>query len=92
MEQWFADRPYLECGAPTEKVAVELLRTVLKNAPGAEVVGQVTAVDLAKLASRLVDTCPICGATAWVNIDCDLCNVCAKLKNEDAADSESEEA
>lgn len=62
-----------------EAVAVELLRTAIKHDPDAILVGGVSAKDLARFAASIIGTCPKCGATAWVNIDCDLCGVCSSL-------------
>lgn len=62
-----------------EATAVETLKCCLAWDPGARVLGNVRAIDLAALMVKLIDTCPKCGATAWVNIDCDLCGVCHDL-------------
>jgi len=62
-----------------EKTAVELLRCTLSWEVGSRVIGDVTALDLAVLAASVVGTCPTCGATAWVNTDCEVCRMCSQL-------------
>lgn len=62
-----------------EACAVEVLRCALSHNPNARLIGNVRAIDIAALAAAAIDTCPKCGATAWVNIDCDLCSVCHSL-------------
>lgn len=56
-----------------ESIAVEILRCALSHEPAVALIGNVTALDIAILAVRSIDTCPSCGSTAWVNIDCELC-------------------
>lgn len=63
-----------------EKVAVEVLRFAFQWPSDACVIGNVTAAELAQLVESFVDTCPKCGATAWVNIDCGLCCALAALQ------------
>lgn len=65
-----------------EQIAIELLRHcvthgILMPLP---ILGGLTALDLASLAVSQIDTCPKCGATAWVNIDCELCAVGAAIE------------
>lgn len=54
-------------------VAVEVLRCALAWEPNVCLLGNVMESEIAALAASDIDTCPKCGATAWVNIDCDLC-------------------
>lgn len=75
--------------AANEAVAVEVLRCAISWDKDARPLGNVRAEDLARLAAAVIDTCPKCGATAWVNIDCDLCRVCSHLL--DPANSEGTE-
>lgn len=65
-----------------EANAVEMLKCAIGWDPDARLVGNVRAQDVARVAARVIDTCPKCGATAWVNIDCDLCCVCHALLHE----------
>ena len=62
-----------------EAVAVNVLRFSLALEPNVRLLGDVMASEIAALAASAVDTCPKCGATAWVNIDCDLCLVVTAL-------------
>ena len=62
-----------------ESIAVELLKCALAHEPDACLIGNVMACEVAALAARHVMMCPECGSTAWVNIDCDMCMVCAQL-------------
>lgn len=62
-----------------EKVAALVLEAALTWEPGARLVGDVMAVELARLAAGQVTTCPHCDSEAWVNIDCDMCLACAAL-------------
>jgi len=64
-----------------EAVAVDVLRCALAWEPNACLLGNVMASEIAALAASAIDTCPKCGATAWVNIDCDLCLVVVSLRN-----------
>jgi hypothetical protein len=70
----------MTCATRTvETIAVDVLRCALAWEPNACLMGNVTASEIATLAAWTIDTCPKCGATAWVNIDCDLCLVLADL-------------
>lgn len=62
-----------------EGTAVEALKCCLAWEPDARILGNVRAVELAAILVDLINTCPKCGSTAWVNIDCDLCGVCHRL-------------
>jgi len=64
-----------------EAIAVELLRHVLTLEVNSCPLGDVTALEIAILCASMIDTCPLCGATAWVDNDCDLCELCTTLKN-----------
>jgi len=63
-----------------EQIATDVLRCALAWEKDACLLGNVTTEDIAKLAAFCIDACPICGATAWVNIDCNLCQICAKFE------------
>ncbi len=65
--------------ATPEACAVEILKCAFAWEPEARILGEVRAADIAALAAHLVDTCPRCGSTAWVNIDCPLCTLCHEL-------------
>lgn len=62
-----------------ETIARETLKCALAWEPDARLIGNVRASEAAALAARAVMTCPSCGAEAWVNVDCDMCLVCAAL-------------
>lgn len=62
-----------------ETIARMTLEAALTWDPDARLIGDVTAAEVAALAARAVMTCPACGSEAWVNIDCDMCLVCAAL-------------
>lgn len=64
-----------------EAVAADVIQSALAWAPDARLIGNVTARELATMAARLIDTCPRCGACAWVNIDCVMCNVFAEVRD-----------
>jgi hypothetical protein len=63
-----------------EQIAVDALKCAISWEPGARLLGNVTAQEVARLAAPHIDTCPKCGATAWVNIDCDLCRAVGVLE------------
>jgi hypothetical protein len=71
-----------------EKIARETLKCALSWEPAVCLIGNLMACEVAALAARQIDTCPKCGATAWVNIDCDLCNLCSRLIEGEAPDVE----
>lgn len=62
-----------------EQVAVDVLHCAISHEPNVCLLGNVIASEVAALAAFVIDSCPKCGATAWVNIDCDLCLVCSQL-------------
>lgn len=72
-----------------EAVAVETLKCAMTWAPDARLVGNVRASDIAALAAAAINTCPKCGATAWVNIDCPLCGICHALLHDEPANTSS---
>lgn len=72
------EEPVDELSTP-ERMAVEILNWALDHDPMAILIGSVRANEVAALAARSIDTCPECGAIAWVNIDCDLCCICSAL-------------
>lgn len=62
-----------------EAVAAEVLRCALAWEPDVCLLGNIMASEIAMLASSAIDVCPGCGATAWMNIDCDMCRVVTAL-------------
>ncbi len=68
-----------------QETEVELLRCALSWDANARIVGNVTAKELARVVAQVIHTCPSCGSTAWVNIDCATCNVCSELLREENA-------
>lgn len=56
-----------------EAIAVELLRCALAWERDACLVGNVTALDVARLAASHLTACLVCGAEPWVSIDCLVC-------------------
>jgi hypothetical protein len=64
-----------------EEIAIELLKCAIAHEPDVRLVGNVTAAELGRVVAYQVQTCPKCGATAWVNIDCDLCLIATHLEN-----------
>lgn len=58
-----------------EDIAIELLRCAVAHEPNVMLVGNVSAMGVLLVAQAAVGCCPQCGATAWVNIDCKLCNI-----------------
>lgn len=75
-----------------EATAVETLKCCLSWEPDARILGNVRAIDLAAILVSQINTCPKCGATAWVNIDCDLCGVCHRLAVDGPSESNTEES
>lgn len=68
------DEPH-EYPKPTiESIAIEMLRCATVHPPGEVLFGNVTAVGVLLVAASVIDTCPSCGSTSWVNIDCQLCH------------------
>lgn len=63
-----------------EQIAVDVIQCALGWEPDVRLIGNVKASEIALLASMVIDTCPKCGSTAWVNIDCDLCLLIGDLK------------
>jgi hypothetical protein len=66
-----------------EQVAAALLQATIHVPPTQVLVGDVQAIELAALVVKHINTCPKCGAEAFVNIDCDLCAVGHELKGMD---------
>ena len=70
-------------------LAVKALRVVTRVDPDTVVMAHantgtvVTAKELATVCAAVItDTCPSCGSTPWVNIDCELCMTCAALTDD----------
>ena len=66
-----------------DEIAVEALRAAVAWEPNAKLLGDVTAVELARLALPHITQCPACGSEAWVNIDCPLCVAVGGLESPD---------
>lgn len=64
-----------------EAIAQDLLTHAASWAPDTRLLGNITAMELAKLAARNITTCPLCGSEAWVNIDCEACAVGREMEN-----------
>lgn len=56
-----------------EEIAADVLRCALSWDPNVRLIGNVSAYELMRLVASTITACPKCGASAWVNIDCDLC-------------------
>jgi hypothetical protein len=63
-----------------ESAAIALLKIAVARPPDEALVNDITARELASLAISSIGQCPVCGATAWVNIDCELCAICSDLE------------
>ena len=59
-----------------EQIAAELLRLACEREVTSAMVGDVTAMEVARLAVHAITSCPACGAEPGVNIDCRICAVC----------------
>lgn len=64
-------------------IAEEMLACALKWDPDARPLGNIKAVEIVALAGSKLLLCPKCGAEAWVNTDCDLCELIGKLLGKD---------
>lgn len=65
--------------APDYDPRVAMLQCALAWEPEARLIGNVTALDVAKVAALTMTQCPSCGSEAWVNIDCRVCVTVAPL-------------
>ena len=63
-----------------EQIAGDVLKCALAHDPDACLVGNVTALEMARMAVATLTTCPACGAEAWCNLDCHVCEVCTLLE------------
>ena len=68
--------------APSYDPRVAMLQCALAWEPDARLIGNVTALDVAKVAALTMTQCPACGSEAWVNIDCNVCRVVGPLMPE----------
>jgi len=71
-----------------ETIAVELLRCAVTHDPESRLVGNLRARDLVVLAASAIACCPVCGSTAWVNIDCAICRFGAALGSDAVVSNE----
>ena len=67
-----------------EETAREVLRCALTHEPDSCLIGNVTALEIARLAASRISTCPKCGADAGSDIDCGLCAILAVLEGDPA--------
>lgn len=62
---------------PLGEIASEVLRCAMAWEPDARLIGNVTALEIARLAAQRIEDecqpCPLCGAEAGCDIDCGLC-------------------
>ena len=65
-----------------EAIASDLLKAALEGPAYGGIVGGVTRIELARLAVEHITTCPRCGAEAFVNIDCFVCEVAGQLQDD----------
>jgi hypothetical protein len=66
-----------------EKMALNILNKAINTPPEeCPIIDNISAKELICLVQEHILTCPKCGAEAWVNIDCDLCNVVAVVTEE----------
>lgn len=63
-----------------EEISHEVLKCCFAWEPGARLIGNVEARELAALvlAADRITSCPLCGAEPWVNIDCMLCRAASE--------------
>lgn len=75
---------FIVTNEPLGDVATRVLQEMVKLDPNSRLTTRVSVVDAAALAAYVISTqsrsCPKCGSEPWVNIDCDLCQVCAALE------------
>lgn len=64
-----------------EQTAAAMLKYVMAISPTSLVMPNVSAVEVALLVAPLIHVCPKCGAEAWCNIDCTLCNACSSFRD-----------
>lgn len=76
----------------TEEIAIEVLRCALACEPHVMLVGNVSANEMAQLAASRITGCPKCGATAWCNIDCDLCSMGSAFREQGNAPVRTEKS
>lgn len=72
-----------------EQIAISALECATSWDPNTCLLGNTTAREVVFLAAFHIDTCPACGSTSWVNIDCVLCqvvdSVCRQREGKDEA-------
>ena len=61
-------------------IAERIMKHTLQIYPAHAVIGDVTSLELAYLASKTFTTCPACGAKAWCDIDCKVCQVVSDIE------------
>jgi hypothetical protein len=66
-----------------EEIAHDVLECALAWEPSARLLGDATAVEVARLAASIITSCPRCGSEPWVNIDCGLCILVGMLDAEE---------
>ena len=63
-----------------DDIAERLLKATLQNEAEGIAVGDVTNLELAYFASKQLISCPACGAEAWCDIDCRVCQVVSDIQ------------
>lgn len=63
-----------------DDIAERLLKATLRNEPEGIAIGDVTNFEIAYLASKRLISCPACGAEAWCDIDCHVCQVVSDIQ------------
>lgn len=65
-----------------EAVAADVMLCGCSHEATSRLIGNVTALELVRLAAPLITSCPKCGAEPWTNIDCELCAVGHALRKD----------
>lgn len=71
-----------------EQIAADMLRTALASAPDEVMFDGVTALEVARVAIKHIMTCPRCGAEAWCDIDCFVCELADRLSKDELPEPE----
>lgn len=66
-----------------EQIAVDVLKCATSHVTDVRLIGNVQAIELARLAERHITSCPSCGSEPWVNIDCHLCSAMSEVRKLD---------
>lgn len=64
-----------------EVIAAAALKQALERPPETEVLGEVKAMHIARLAIHALKDCPVCKTHDWQNTGkCNLCSLCMHIK------------